>query len=389
MSRFVLPSLLFLALVPVAVGCSSGGEAAPAEQSTAERAANVRVLELARTDLVETVQLTGPLRAVRGTDVSTEEAGVVEALPAAKGRRVAAGQVVVALDRRLLEAEEKSAEAARILREYNEERTRKLYEANSVSKQEMLLVHTELEQARQNERVAELRFERAAIVAPFDGIVTDHYVEVGELVAPGQRVARVVDPFTLELEGAVTEREVRWLREGARATIAVDGIAGGFDARVAFVSLEANPVSGKFPVEIVVDNRDLRLRAGVVGRARVVKEVHADVIAIPRDALVRADSGPAVYLVEDDHARLVPVRPGADQGVMVVVESGLEVGQRLVVRGQRQLQPGAPVLVQETATARDGSVATDPAEVREVGGALEGLETAESARRVSAGGERR
>jgi hypothetical protein len=55
-----------------------------------------------------------------------------------------------------------------------------------------------------------------------------------------------------------------------------------------------------------------------------------------------------------------------------VVEQGLAEGERLVVRGQRQLQDGSRIRVQEVATARDGSIPADPAEVREEGN-LEGL----------------
>ena len=167
----------------LALGACTAGDADVPE--VPERASNVRVLELARTTLEESIVISGPLRPVRGTDVATQESGTIQSLPADKGSVVKKGQVVVMLDRRLLESEMKSAEAARVLREYNEERTRRLYEANSVSKQEMLRVYTELQQAGESARIAQLRYERAAIKAPFEGVVADRYVEVGELVSPG------------------------------------------------------------------------------------------------------------------------------------------------------------------------------------------------------------
>lgn len=354
--------------------CAQGDGAsnANAEATVAERPHNIRALEVRPSDLVETFYLTGRLEAERATDVSTEEAGVVQSLPRAKGDVVRRGQVVVALDRDLLEAEMNSAKAAETLREYNEERTRSLFEANSVSKQEMLRVHTELQQAAEASRMATLRYERAAIKAPFDGVLVEHYVEIGQLVSPGQRVARVVDPFTLEMTTSVTEREVSFLEVGTPALVHVEGVERTIPARVTYVSLEADPTNGKFPVELEVDNADLRLRAGIVARARVLKTVHGESIAIPRDAVVRTVEGDAVFVVRDEHAVATPVRLGAGQGMMVVVEAGLEAGEMLVVRGQRQLQDGTRVAIQETATARDGSLPTDPAEVREEGN-LEGL----------------
>lgn len=360
----VAPALL-LAAGLAASGCSSG-EADGGEAAT-ERAHNVRVLDLDRTDLVESIVVSGPLRPVRGTDVSTQESGVIQALPADRGSVVAEGDVIILLDRRLLEAEMKSAESARVLREYNEERTRRLFDANSVSKQEMLRVFTELQQAGESERIAQLRYERAAIKAPFAGMVADRYVELGELVSPGTRVARVVDPFTLKLVGSVTEQEISRVRTGASAQVMLDELDTVLDGVVSYVGIEANPVNGKFTVEVEVDNPDLKLHAGVVARARIRKAVHEDVLAIPRDALVRTPEGQRVFVVEDGRAVARQIELGAAQGLMVQVRLGLEPGDRLVVRGQRQLREGGLVSVEEVATARDGSMPSDPPEVREEG----------------------
>ena len=393
MTRFArVCALLLVGLL--ALGACAPGDEASSDDATAsapaERPHNVRALDVAPSDLVETLLLSGRLEARRATDVSTEESGVVASLPVAKGDVVGRGRVIVSLDRDLLESEMKSAQAGLTLRTYNEERTRALFDANSVSKQEMLLVYTELEQAREAARVAELRYARAAIKAPFDGVLVERYVERGQLVTAGERVARVIDPFTLEMTTSVTEREVLYLSEGTPALVSVEGVDEVVPATVSYVALEADPLSGKFVVELAIDNADLALRAGIVARARVLKQVHADAIAVPRDAVVRTVDGDAVFVVREGRAQATPVRLGARQGMMVVVESGLDAGERLVVRGQRQLQNGTRVAVQEVATARDGSLATDPPEVREEGN-LEGLHDMgdDGTRTLGAAGESR
>ena len=106
-----------------------------------------------------------------------------------------------------------------MLAEYNENRTRNLYEANSVSGQEMLLAATQLERAKATARIAELRFARAAVAAPYAGLVTERYVEVGQQVMAGTPVARIVDPYTLKLAAYASDRQVRNLEEGAPVTM--------------------------------------------------------------------------------------------------------------------------------------------------------------------------
>jgi len=181
--------LIVLATAPglLLAGCGTDPGQAEIEEGPSERPHNVRVLEVQPERLEEYLLITGPLAPTRATDVSTEESGIVQVLTKEKGQLVREGEVIVQLDRRVLEAQMKSAKAVVELREYNDERTKKLLEANSISRQEMLSVETELEQAEEEARIMELRFERAAIKAPFGGILVDRFVELGQLVNPGER----------------------------------------------------------------------------------------------------------------------------------------------------------------------------------------------------------
>jgi hypothetical protein len=174
----------------------------------------------------------------------------------------------------------------------------------------------------------------------------------------------VIDPFTLKIVAYLTEREVGWLELGARAEVLLDGHEQPLTGVVMFVGFEADPVNGKFKVEVHIDNSDLACRSGVVGRARVLKREHPGVLAIPRDAVLPSSKGPAVFVVEGEKAVQRLISLGPDQGLMVVARTGLQAGDLLVVRGQRELVDGAKVLVTERAAAPDGSDARDPAAVQ-------------------------
>ena len=122
-------------------------------------------------------------------------------------------------------------------------------------------------------------------------------------------------------------------------------------------------MTGKFQVEIEIPNPDLAYHSGVIGRARLGKNEEDGVVVIPRDAVLSGRVGPTAFVVEADRAVLRQLRLGSDQGLMVIVRDGLEPGDRLVVRGQRDLREGSRIKVTEVATAADGSLPTDPAEL--------------------------
>jgi RND family efflux transporter MFP subunit len=352
-------SAFALLAILTAAGCGGG-----AEDAVVQKPINVRTLTVQASDLSEYLTITGTLQPVRGADVSTEESGVVQSIPHDKGARVQGGAWLVVLDRDLLEAQRRAAEAGLELAAYNDERADKLFAAKQISREERLSIRTRFQQAQAEADIARLRHERAAVRAPFGGVVADRYVEVGQLVGPGTPVARVVDPYVLELAGSVSEREIASVREGASALVTLEAFGETAVGRVHWVSLEADPRTGKFQVEIRVENPDLALRPGVVGSARVLRDTHRDAVVIPRDAVVQGPDGHAVFVVEETTAHLRSVTLGADQGAMTVVEEGLGIGERLIVRGQRELVDGSHVEVREEAVALDGSSADDPLEVR-------------------------
>ena len=331
------------------------------ENSPVEAARNVRVLELSSESIAEYFEISGPVSPVRGTWLSAEESGPVVGILVDKGGAVSAGGIIVEQERDILRAEMEAARAALQMQEYNVDKVRQLHEAGKVSRIELLTSESAYAQARAHADVSRERYERAGIRAPFEGVVTDRAVELGELVGPGQRVARLIDPYTLKLEAYLTDSQVQWVSAGDPATIVLGESRQRAAGTVSWVGFEADRMTGKFRVEIEIPNADLEYHSGVIGRARIGKTEREGLVVIPRDAVVAGRIGPTAYVVEDDRAVLRRLRLGSDQGLMVVVRDGLEPGDRLVVRGQRDLREGSRVKVTEVATAPDGSLEGDPA----------------------------
>ncbi len=324
---------------------------------------NVRVLTLGEESVAEFFEISGPVAPVRGTDLSAQESGPVVAIPVRKGEAVAKGKMILELERDILKSEMEAAQAALAMQSYNVDKVRQLHEAGKVSRIELLTAESNYAQANAMAGVLKERYDRAGIRAPFDGVVVDRYVELGQLVIPGQRVVRILDPYTLKLEAYLTDSQVQWVTVGESATIRLGENRETASGAVSWVGFEADRMTGKFKVEIEIPNADLKYHSGVIGRARLGKNLVTNVVAIPRDAVLPGRIGPTAFVVVDDRAVLRRLELGADQGLMVVVREGLAPGENLVVRGHRDLRDGSLVRVTETATAADGTMPDDPANV--------------------------
>ncbi len=362
-----MPAVLMIAvLMIVGVGCE---QAPDLNEKVQEVPRNVRVLNLAGETIDQFFEISGPVAPVRGADLSAQESGPVVDIAVAKGAAVQAGQMIVEQDRNILRAEKDEAAAALEAQAYNVDKVRQLHKAGKVSRIELLTAESTFAQAQALAEITAERYRRAGIQAPFAGVVVERYVELGQLVVPGMPVVRVIDPYTLKLEAYLTDQQVRWVTEGERAEVLLGESTAAASGHVTWVGFEADRLTGKFKVEVEIPNPDLTLRSGVIGRARLGKNLVQDVVAIPRDAVLNGRVGPTAYVVENDHAVLRQLVLGESQGLMVIVTDGLNKGDQLVVRGHRDLREGGLVKITETARTADGATAADPVEVTDSGAA--------------------
>jgi len=356
--------LLSLGLLPVLVmGCKQEEE----KPVITESSRNVRVLTLAADTMNEYFEISGPVSPVRGADISAEESGPVVKLQAVKGQNVEAGQALLEQDRKILRAEMEAAKVSLAAQEYNVDKVQQLFDAGKVSRIELLTAQTQYQSAKALADISSRRYQRALVSSPFAGVVSNRYVELGQMVMPGQPVFRVIDPYTLKLEGYLTANQIGFAKVGATAQVRLGQNEMSATGLVTWVGLEADRATGKFKVEIEISNPDMKLRSGVIGRARLAKNVTRDVVTIPRDAVVEGRHGPEAFVAVDGRAHRRTIELGPDQGSMVVVTGGLKSGDQLVVRGHRELVEGSLLDITATATARDGSVDSDPPQVRAAG----------------------
>ena len=200
---------------------------------------------------------------------------------------------------------------------------------------------------------AQSQLANTRVVAPFSGVVEARLQEAGELASPGQPVVRVVGAGSVKVTAGVPERYAGEIEQGTQVQVAPNAYAaeprGG---RVSFVGAAIDPASRTFPIEVGVENADRALKPSMVVRLDVTRDVLQDVIVVPTEAVVRDERGTSVFVVANDTsgavARRRPVELGPDAGDTVVLRSGVEAGDRVIVSGAADLTEGERVRVTGT-----------------------------------------
>jgi multidrug efflux pump subunit AcrA (membrane-fusion protein) len=225
---------------------------------------------------------------------------------------------------------------------------------------------SELESARQMLADATVRAPSArdvaasavASTAPSDGryAVAERRVEVGEYVAAGAPMFRLVADDPIKFRGAVPERFVNELRVGQPVTIRVESAPEAFAGTVSRVNPAIDPQSRTFQIEALFDNDRQLLRPGAFARGTVRVGEDPDVTFVPRESIVSFAGVDKVYTVADGKAVEHVIRQGPVRGDYVAVREGLTGQPQVVVTGAGKLAKDVPVQV----TTGPGAPSTQP-----------------------------
>jgi membrane fusion protein (multidrug efflux system) len=347
-------------------GCGNTGTDQPGsaaarsgKEKPDEAAIPVEVVQPRRAEMLATYSGTATLQAEADAEVIARVAGEVLRILVEEGDRVAAGQLLAALDDRQLRLEVAQARAAlaKLERDYN--RQIELHEKGLVAAGTFESLKYDLDDLRAKHELAHLQLSYTQIRAPFAGVIAARNVKLGQMLQPGTAVFRVTDPSPLKAEVFVPERELERMRPGQRASIQVDALAGrAFEGRVTLVSPTVNAQTATFKVTVHVDDARGDLKPGMFGRIGIVFDRRPDALQIPRVALVDTDGESAVFVVQDGLAKRRAIRTGLANAGTIEITDGLKGNENVVIVGQSGLKDGNRVKVvaldapPEKATAR-------------------------------------
>jgi HlyD family secretion protein len=351
----------------------------------------VDVAEVSRGRVEQTVtnSRAGTVRTRRRAKLSPEVGGRVVAIPHREGERVKAGEVVLELDGDLQRA--KRAVAARELEaaiarrgeaclaaeraERERVRNRELVKGGFISTDLLDRVESAAqtaaaackaarageESARASAELAQRELDKTVLRAPFDGIVAEVAIEVGEWTTPSPPalpvppVVDVLDPASIYVSAPMDEVDSARIQVGQAARLTVDSQPGrtfpGRVVRVAPYVLDVEEQNRTVEIEAELDDRAVAatLLPGTSADVEVILDAHDGVLRVPTSALLTSGG---VLVVE--RRRLVerPVQVGLRNWDYTEVTAGLAEGEQVVTSLDRaEVKAGARVVVRQPAGA--------------------------------------
>lgn len=336
---------------------SCGDDKKPAPEKVPTLAVSVNSPE---SEKGSTLSLSGKIEAVNKAKLSTRMMGYVNRINVEIGDKVKKGQLLVSINNSDLKAKLAQvnakiteAEAAYNNAEKDYNRFKNLLAKSSASQKELddvtanyEMAEARLEAARQMKNEIQAQFAYVNIRAPFSGVITNKFVEEGDMANPGMPLVAMEAPGAFEVRATVPESEVSSVREGTEVDVNVKTLDKTLKGVISEVSASAKNTGSQYPVKISLTETGGEIRSGMYVSIEIpVKQQTAgERVMIPSEAIVHRGDLTGIYTISSQNTALLRwIRLGKNYGDQIEVLSGLKADEEYIVDAEGKLYNGVPV----------------------------------------------
>ncbi len=200
-----------------------------------------------------------------------------------------------------------------------------------------------------------MKYEKALIKSPIDGMVMKKFLDEGSQVEPSANplmripVVMVANIDTVKVLVNISEKYLGRLKENAETKVEVDAYPGEvFVGEVTRIAPLVDLATRTSEVEIRIANREHQLKPGMFARVNIIIEKKENTLLVPIKAILSENNRKFVFVVNGSIARKREVKTGIYQKDSVEITKGLNAGEIVIIEGNYGLKDNTNVLIETT-----------------------------------------
>lgn len=309
-----------------------------------EKSKMVAVSTLTTTNFQHFIDATGRVEAENNQFITAQTGGAITKLFVKEGDFVNKGQTIATIDNSILRNSMQEImiqlETAKTLYE----RQKALWDQKIGTEIQLIQAKTSVESLEK--RILTLKSQDAlnVVVSPISGYVDEVRLKAGEMAAPGIGIVRVVNFNNLKVTANIPDTYAGTISKGNIAQINFPDISKSTKASLSFVSQTVNQVSRTFTVEAKIPAFDKMLKPNLTATLLINDQNKANAIVIPENMIQNTEKGSIVYVAEEEGknqvARARQVVTGLSYNGQIVINSGLQAGDKIITEGYQDMVDG-------------------------------------------------
>ena len=339
----IIVTILFIAIA----GCSdsTGSDKDNSEQNE-EPSVYVKTKPLQLVSFIDNIYVLGVAKAMYHSNISSDEGGRIEEFIKDKGSFLKKGDVILTMDNEVLKAGLDAAFAQYQRAESTYVRQEIVYNQQVTSELTYLNSKFERDAAKANYELIKARYDRTFVKAPFSGIIDEKFAEIGENVMPGFPIVSLVSMYKIKVVAGVPENYVNKVHKESKVKIVFKDLNNvQYESKVSYVGYTISKDNRTFPIEIILDNRDKKIKPELSAKIFIEEASYENVFVIPEETVTETDLGSVVFVEKDGIAEMRVVEILSRSKNEIAVQKGLSEGENLVIVGFQNLVNGKKVTV--------------------------------------------
>ncbi len=325
---------------------------------------SVKVYRVKMRNLQLTVSALGEVFAPHSVMLKAKQSGVITRILVKPGQRVKAGQLLITLNHQaeLAQLKEQQANLWEAKLNYQRQLTLSKQDPGGVSQMSLDSLLSKVHYYQATVAYAEKQYHDTFIRAPFNGFVgapetilgqTDSsgnsltsitQITQGAYVGPTQPLMTMVGLMSLQVSYELPQSYMSVVKLGQKIKVESNAYPNQhFSAVVHYISPNVDMINRTINVRGQLVSGIGRLKPGSLVEVNQILNPHHHVMVVPAIALMPSLSGYRVYVVRHDKAEIVSVKAGHRDNQWIAIQSGLQLGDQVIVAGQNSVRPGQTV----------------------------------------------
>jgi RND family efflux transporter MFP subunit len=355
--KTIFKLILIILVLAISISCTENRKPKKSMNGKLkEKEVIVMVQKMKLQNLDKFVNIIGKLEGITDVDLSCETNGQVVEIYKNLGDWVNEGDAIGRVDNEDAKNMLLQAQAALLASEANMETaeismtaSQNLYNENKISEREFLQAKSSLKNAQAgyngalaSAESARKNIENSQFTSPVSGYIAELKLEVGEMVNPGMKIAGIVNSKKLKIKAGISESDISFVQKDDPIKIIYKDKE--YVGKISGVGIRPTTGGNNYPVEIVLNNPNNELYPGMVIGGQIFSQTYENILYTSIENLREKYDKKFVYIINSENrAEIKIVTLGEKVENNIIITSGLEIGDRLVIDGIDSLSDGTLV----------------------------------------------
>ncbi|MBL7882884.1 MAG: efflux RND transporter periplasmic adaptor subunit [Bacteroidia bacterium] len=333
-----MKKILFLSGIVTLAACGNNKEeGATTNTDSLSTLPIVSVQTIEQSSFEHFFELQGTLHSEQEALINPEFAGTIKTIHVKVGDRVSKGQTIAIINTDIVQSNllelKKNLEMVTLVYE----KQKNLWEQKIGTEIQFIEAKTRKESLEQSVKTGETQLSKGTVIAPFNGVVDDVFVKVGEMANPAMPIARIVNLDEMYAIAEVPENYLGVVKTGTEVRVKIAQLNYDKRAKISRMGSYIEPNNRSFKAQIDLENANQQLIPNLISTVQI-RDYHKDsVIVVPSAGILQdAQGNNFVYTLNADMiAKKVLIKTGKAFDGKTLVEEGVKIGDKIVVDGVR------------------------------------------------------